>query len=76
MVLLYLAISWVRIASDFSLGVARVEWTWTTALVRGESNATVYARSDNPRGFWWCTTIKVVIHAILTLGVLIVLLET
>ena len=52
------------------------EWTWTTALVRGESNATVYARSDNPRGFWWCTTIKVVIHAILTLGVLIVLLET
>ena len=74
--LLYLGLSWVRTASDFSIGVARVEWTWTTALVRGQGDANVYARSENPKGFWWCTAIKVVIHAVLTLGFLILLLET
>ena len=73
--LLYLGWSWFRIARDFADGVARNEWLSTTALIRGERSAVVYARSSNPGGFWWCTGIKVAIHSVLTLVLLIMVLE-
>ncbi len=74
--LLYLGWSWFRIAGDFSVGIARVEWQWTTALFRGQGEKTVYERASNPSGFWWCTGTKVAIHSVLTLVLLIMLLET
>ena len=74
--LLYLGWSWVRLARDFSAGVARVDWQWTTALFRGQRDATVYQRSNNGRAFWWCTASQMVIYSILTLGFLMLLLET
>jgi len=74
--LLYLAWSWFGIARDFSDGIARNEWQSTSALFRGERRAVVCERASNPSGFWWCTGIKVAIHSVLTLGLLIMLLET
>ena len=73
--LLYLGWSWFRIARDFADGIARNEWQWTTALLRGQRETAVYERSSDPGGFWWCTGIKVVIHSVLTLVLLILVLE-
>ena len=73
--LLYLAWSWFRIARDFADGIARYDWQWSTALFRGQRDAVVYERSSNPRGFWWCTAIRVAIHSVLTLVLLIMVLE-
>ncbi len=74
--LLYLGWSWFRLARDFADGVARSEWQWTTALFRGARGAVVYERSRDPGAFWWRTGLKVAIFSVLTLGFLIVLLET
>jgi len=73
--LLYLGWSWFRIARDFSDGIARIEWRFTAASSRSEREGVLFERSSNPRGFWWCTGIKVVIHSVLTLVLLIMVLE-
>ena len=73
--LLYLGWSWFRVARDFSDGIARIEWQFTTALFRGERQGVLFDRSSNPRAFWWCTGIKVAIHSVLTLVLLIMVLE-
>ncbi len=74
--LLYLGWSWLRMARDFADGIARIEWQFSVAaLFRGEREGVVFERSSNPRGFWWCTGVKIAIHSVLTLVLLIVVLE-
>jgi hypothetical protein len=74
--LLFLGWSWVRMARDFSVGVARFDWQWTTALFRGARDTAGYDRSLDPSRFWWCTGLKIVLYSALTFGFLILLLES